>query len=93
MAELEAKVENTKRRRTSDSSVSGVNAELEDEVEPCEVWFKVHTETLREGKFSGRSWDSVLDHRGIAARCALAALNAHGKTVRHPSSSGAQHPN
>ena len=82
--------QDTKRPRTSDSDSSFRVAELVAELdgEKANGVARVHTRALVQGQFPNHGWNFVLDPKGIAARCALAALNARGKTVRHPSASG-----
>ena len=73
-----------KRRRTSDSGSSLPVSELSGVM----TLLDIHARALMQCQFPNPWWNSMLDPKGIAARCALAALNARGKTVRHPSASG-----
>ena len=103
-SDLERHLEHAKakRRRGDASSASGgvskadrVTMRLEAEVAESEHMLKVLTEALGEGQTPGGKWIATSDAKGLAARCALAALNARGKHPEpgHPSASSVAHQN
>ena len=86
-----------KRHRSDDPSASGgVSVEdLEARVSELEDTLRVLTEALGEGRTPAGKWIAQAEAKGLAARCALAALKARGKHPNpgHPSASGVAHPN
>ena len=89
IAITEQLTQDRKRRRTSDSGSELPVSELSGVMS----LLSIHTRALMQSQFPMRWWNSMLDTEGIAARCALAAFSARGKTGRVALRSGTPQPN